>query len=959
MSFGFSVGDFIAVIELAKRVRREFVDAPGQFKAISDEVRGLSIVLQDVEDRLSGPDLDEKQEEELRDITNSCCDVLNDLKKTLEKYSELKSGYSGVGSRAKRIWKGLKWEPNDIKELRSRIIVNITLWNAFQGKIDSQASAAIKVGVDLLNERQDTEERQKAYDAILDWITLVNYSPQHNDFINRRHAGTGKWLLESPEFKDWIETGKTLFCPGMPGAGKTILTSVVVDELKTRFQDDKSVGIAYLYCNFRRQHEQTAKDLLGSLLKQLIQRQGCIPDSVETLYDTHNLEYTRLPFDEIIGSLRSVATAIYSRVFIIVDALDECQISENGRTEFLEAIFTLQNECPTSINIFATSRLLPEIKEKFSDAIQREIYAHPEDVRKYLEGHIQGLPRCVRQSLDLQNEIKDKIATAVDGMFLLAKLYLDALKGKKSPKAIRKALDELPTGFQAFDETYDKAYDDAMERIRSQINDETELAMRVIYWITCAKTPLTTIQIELALAIERDSSEFDEDNICPVEDMVSVCAGLVTVDEESGIIRLVHYTTQQYFTRTEGKWFPDIEADMAAICCTYLSFDKFGSGTWLTDEELEQREEEDVLYSYAAHYWGLHAREAPMLLPEVTAFLEKQAQVEAASQTQLHESGPVIGTVRLEPQKLTGLHLASYFGLEEAVKFLIDRQDPDAKDSNGWTPLFYATENEHEAIVELLLATDGVNPSSTTGELVGLTPLHLAAGKGHERIVRMLLAQEGVNPEAKDPYHETVLCWAAKNGHLSIVKLLLDIDGVDPHSSSYGRGETPLSFAVRNGHLAVTEALLARLSQDGINSDIPHWSGDFTPLHIAAINGYEEILKLLLAHGTVNVNNVNTYSYTTPLIGATQEGHEAIVKLLLEHKDIIPDFRYLPNRHTALQIAASNRYEGIVRLLLAHKDVNPTVYGGGASPLSAATSKGYTEIVQMLLAHDSIKNSPD
>lgn len=152
MSFGFSVGDFIAVIELANRVRKEFVDAPSQFKAISDEcvfiqtiifkanylcrVRSLSIVLQDVEDRLSGPDLDELQEKELRDITNGCCDVLNELKKTLDKYSELKSGHSGAGSRAKRIWKRLKWEPDDIKELRSRIIVNVTLWNAFQGRID-------------------------------------------------------------------------------------------------------------------------------------------------------------------------------------------------------------------------------------------------------------------------------------------------------------------------------------------------------------------------------------------------------------------------------------------------------------------------------------------------------------------------------------------------------------------------------------------------------------------------------------------------------------------------------------------------------------------------------------------------------------------------------------------------------------------------------------------------------
>lgn len=273
--------------------------------------------------------------------------------------------------------------------------------------------------VNQLHERQDSQESHKEYDAVLDWITLLNYGPQHNDFINRRHVGTGKWLLESPEFKEWIETSKTLFCPGMPGAGKTILTSVVIDELNTRFQNDKSIGVAYLYCNFRRQHEQRADELLASLLKQLIQRQRSIPNSVQRLYNRYKWEKKQISFDEILSSLRSVATTIYSRVFIIVDALDECQVSDSGRTKFLEAILNLQAECKTRINIFVTSRFIPEIKERFTDAIQREIVAHPDDVRRYLDGHIQGLPRCVRQSPDLQDEIKDRISNSVDGMYVM------------------------------------------------------------------------------------------------------------------------------------------------------------------------------------------------------------------------------------------------------------------------------------------------------------------------------------------------------------------------------------------------------------------------------------------------------------------------------------------------------------------------------------------------------------
>jgi hypothetical protein len=57
--------------------------------------------------------------------------------------------------------------------------------------------------------------------------------------------------------------------------------------------------------------------------------------------------------------------------------------------------------------------------------------------------------------------------------------------------------------------------------------------------------------------------------------MVYVCAGLVTVDEESNIIRLVHYTTQECFERTQNDWFPNAETDVTIICVTYLSFRVF------------------------------------------------------------------------------------------------------------------------------------------------------------------------------------------------------------------------------------------------------------------------------------------------------------------------------------------------------------------------------------------------
>jgi hypothetical protein len=250
---------------------------------------------------------------------------------------------------------------------------------------------------------------------MLDWITPIDYSPQQNDFISRRQAGAGQWLLDSAEFGAWLQISKqTLLCPGIPGAGKTILTSIVVEDLITRFKNDDNIGVTYLYCNYRRQHEQKLEDLFASLLKQFVQERRSIPDSVKTLYNRHKNKRTRPSLDEILRILQSVVK-VYSRVFIIVDALDECQISDGCRQRFLSSLFNLQAKC--GANLFATSRPISSIKKEFKGNPMLEIRASEEDVRRYLEGHMFRLPGFVVRSLELQEEIKTAIVKAVDGMY--------------------------------------------------------------------------------------------------------------------------------------------------------------------------------------------------------------------------------------------------------------------------------------------------------------------------------------------------------------------------------------------------------------------------------------------------------------------------------------------------------------------------------------------------------------
>jgi DNA replication protein DnaC len=86
--------------------------------------------------------------------------------------------------------------------------------------------------------------------------------------FDEHEEGTGEWLLSSDEFRKWIETkGDVLFCLGLLGAGKIFLASIVVHYLLELFGNKKDVGIAYHYCDFRRQDHENTSVILASILK--------------------------------------------------------------------------------------------------------------------------------------------------------------------------------------------------------------------------------------------------------------------------------------------------------------------------------------------------------------------------------------------------------------------------------------------------------------------------------------------------------------------------------------------------------------------------------------------------------------------------------------------------------------------------------------------------------------------
>ena len=414
MSFGYSVSDLIIVVQLANKVRRRFVNSPAQFQAISDEVKCLSNLLRDLDDIVRDRSLTQKQVVDLKDNLHACKNLLNDLDVTLVKYQILdKNAATNLGGKSRRMWKRLRWEPVDVKELRARLASNTSLLNAFLGTIAISMTRATQASVDRVTSYQ-VEHRQR---QILDWLSPDDFSVQQTDLFRRCKDGTGQWLLNSLEFKLWLRGERpTLFSPGIPGAGKTMLTSLIVHNLRETFAQDASVGIACIYCNIKRQADQMVDHLLASLLKGLLQGQTDFPQEVELLHQRHKSKGSRPSIIELSDTIKAI-TRDWSRIFLVIDALDECT-GAGTRSRLLKEIASLQDH--VNVSFFATSRFLPDVLEEFKGQLTLEIRATDGDVRTYITDRMTELPAFVQRNTMLQEKIVSEIATAVDGMSVIS-----------------------------------------------------------------------------------------------------------------------------------------------------------------------------------------------------------------------------------------------------------------------------------------------------------------------------------------------------------------------------------------------------------------------------------------------------------------------------------------------------------------------------------------------------------
>ena len=310
----------------------------------------------------------------------SCAAGVHKLRDKLEKVQSTKPDLTSHIRRAQYPFRTgtLMKLQRTVDDLRANLslAVNALGIEATTGSL--QRLSIIGEKLDSVATRSQKEEDSK----ILKWLSPTETFTQQINVFSRCHPGSGTWFLDCDEFQAWREApGKILYCEGMPGAGKTILTSIAVNELQQN-PGDAEVGVAYFYCSFWNPN-QSANDILGSLLQQLARQSTVLDEAIKVCYEQHAKQETRPHVDKV-SDLLSLQCQKLKNVYILIDALDECKEGQN----FRKALLIVLGRLVPITRLMVTSRPISSIAKEVNFDLRVNIKADDNDVRSFLEAQI-------------------------------------------------------------------------------------------------------------------------------------------------------------------------------------------------------------------------------------------------------------------------------------------------------------------------------------------------------------------------------------------------------------------------------------------------------------------------------------------------------------------------------------------------------------------------------------------
>lgn len=240
-----------------------------------------------------------------------------------------------------------------------------------------------------LKERHEAETRiaiNKERKKVLKSSGKVDPRSIHDMNRKLRSPDTGLWLTESQDFKQWLETKNAkLWYYGIPGAGKSVLASSVIEE--ALHISSPSIAVAFFYCDYKDSATQDLSNILGSLAQQFAKQDEKSFMKLRDFYDAYNPEHRKdfsYDSEDLLGLVRAM-TMVFDSALIVVDGLDECGTNV---PVVVDSLITLHDCENTTIRTILFSRDEIEIRERLENYTKVSIAARSSDIKLYVEAEI-------------------------------------------------------------------------------------------------------------------------------------------------------------------------------------------------------------------------------------------------------------------------------------------------------------------------------------------------------------------------------------------------------------------------------------------------------------------------------------------------------------------------------------------------------------------------------------------
>ncbi|MCJ1245363.1 hypothetical protein MMC30_002567 [Trapelia coarctata] len=764
-----------------------------------------------------------------------------------------------------------------------------------------------------------TAERRK----ILDCLGTVDPKRNQSSAIKLRYPGTGMWFIEGDEFKSWrtIRNAK-LWLYGIPGAGKTILTSSIIQDLQQSLTTDGDDALAYYYFDYTDAATQEPSSMLGSIVKQLVAQNTQCFEEVQQYYrvkgvsteETDRVQFSISDYQEI---LRGIAKC-FDNTMLVIDALDE---SDVRRDEVLDILSNIDDGHPdNNFKILLVSRDEYDIRERLSDYTPVPISARTSDIRLYVAAELEKRIRERKLRLRdraLKEHIMERLIERADGMFRWVVCQMDYLCSLNNDAARRRALNSLPPDLPS-------TYERILERVNSTGQENRIMVRRVLQWIIGAKEPLSITALAEAVSVDEGDDFRDADAIPDVNAILEICGSLVRRSSNQNHLELAHFTVKEFLFSIDPVRQSsvaayrlddnEIDIELAKVCLTYLCLADHDGSYCESSSVLETRHHEFPFLPYAVMNWDHHAvghleepeicqltQElfAPSKTDQFLAWSQAYTLLEDRNFRQLlaehvsKDKSPQQTDIHLG-ENGSPLHFAAYLALPDLCQWLLkDGCDPNQSVAHFFSPLRCALEGQ-----QLAVSTFGYSGASSTKFDKWRDPFRrqtvdilLKAGADGSLLLRAAL---GVDADGDGSFTKMLLQSGAtcNRSCLEFINDLMNRKTAIPWLKDLFTAVQPVNLSEQGDRTRFLELQL--LFESSSSQDAQHAANlslvteyDSVEkvnhlLWIAAKRGQRDVVRRIASHTRANIDAALEQGGTTALYQAAEFGHVDVAELLLQ-----------------------------------------------------------------------------